>query len=120
MDIYKEIILDHYKNPRNYTQKIQEDAKTTWVENPSCGDSIAMRLETEDGTVRDIKFSGSGCALSIAGASLLTEYAKGRSIKEMTRFTKNDMLELLGVSLGPTRMKCALLPLETLHKIINS
>jgi len=120
MDIYKEIILDHYKNPRNFTQEIPEDARTIWVENPSCGDSIAMRIEKDKNTIQDIQFSGRGCAISMAGASLLTEYVKGKSIEEVTRITKDDMIDLLGVSLGPTRMKCALLPLETLHKTLNS
>lgn len=119
MDIYKEIILDNYKNPKNFGSFEEKDANTLTLENPSCGDTITLSVQVKNGRLKDIRFLGKGCALSISGASLLTEYAKGKSLEEIALWNKDTMTELLGVDVGLARIKCALLPLETLHKVLQ-
>lgn len=115
MEIYKEMILDHYRNPRNFG--IPSDMKNViCIDNPSCGDTLSLALSIEKGILTDIRFSGSGCAISLAGASLLTQTLKGKSLEEVTHFSKDAMLSLLGVEIGPARMKCALLALEAFQK----
>jgi len=118
MEIYKEIILDHYRNPRNFG--IPENMKDAIsIDNPSCGDTISLALSIEKGVLTDIRFSGSGCAISLAGASLLTQALKEKSLEEVTSFSKDAMLSLLGVEIGPARMKCALLALEAFQKALQ-
>lgn len=117
MDIYKEIILDHYQNPRN-RGKLTDASGAISLENPSCGDTIGMQVLLKDGVISDIAFEGTGCALSQAGASLLTERVKGLPVSEVSAFSKDDMLGLLGIEVGPSRLKCVLLPLETLQKAL--
>lgn len=116
MDIYQEIILDHYQHPRNFG--VLADAEIFSLENPSCGDSITMQIKVENNHIKDIAFQGKGCAISQASASLLTEFVKGKTLQEVDNFHKDDILTLLGVELSPARMKCALLPLETLKRVI--
>lgn len=116
MNIYQDIILDHYQHPRNCGTL--DGANTTTLENPSCGDSITLSVRLQDGKIADIAFTGKGCAISQASASLLTEYVKGKSAEDATKMDKDILLRLLGVELSPGRLKCALLPLETLKKLI--
>jgi nitrogen fixation NifU-like protein len=118
MDLYQEIILDHYHNPRNFGNL--PDGESARAENPSCGDTLTFSVHIEKGIVRDIAFTGSGCAISIAGASILSEYAKGKSMQELSEISKDAMLKLLGVPVSAARMKCALLPLETLQKALQN
>lgn len=115
-DLYQEIILDHYQHPRNCG--ILHGADTTTLENPSCGDSITLSLKIENNIITEIAFQGKGCAISQASASLLTEYVKEKSLESVDKMSKDDILNLLGVDLSPARLKCALLPLETLKKLI--
>lgn len=117
MDIYKEIILDHYQNPRNHG-KLSVSSDTISLENPSCGDTITMQVLLKDGVISDIAFEGTGCALSQAGASMLTEHVKGSTAASVSAISKKDILELLGIEVGPSRLKCVLLPLETLQKAL--
>lgn len=123
MDIYREIIIDHYKNPRNFGHLAK--ATTSAEEyNASCGDVIRMEVISGSGNgnrqvVKDIKFSGEGCAISQASASMLTEKVKRLSIDEIMKLATQDILEMLGTSLTPSRIKCAVLPLEVLHKALE-
>ena len=113
-DIYKEIILDHYKNPHNFGRMQDPDFKASDT-NPLCGDHIELQVKLKDGRVNDAKFIGRGCAISQASASLLTDLIKGMSIEQLRRFDKEQLLEAMGnPDLGPVRIKCALLSLKTL------
>jgi len=111
-EIY-EIILDHYKNPRNYGEMENPDIEYEGG-NPYCGDEIKMQFKVKDGVIEDVKFRGRGCAISQAAASILTEYVKGKKIEDLKKFTKEEHLENLGIELSPVRMKCALLAYEIL------
>ena len=112
-DIYREIILDYYRNPRNYG-KLDNPDVVVRDSNPLCGDEIEMHIKFEDGKVKDIKFNGKGCAISQASASMLTEIVMNKGIDEVRRIGKEDILTNLGLTnLGPARIKCALLSLKT-------
>ncbi len=114
-DFYREYILEHYKYPRN---KGTLDAPTITHEetNMLCGDRVRIDMLIEDDIVRDIRFSGQGCAISMASASMLTEAIKGKSVQDARAFSKEALLELIGIPLdkNPARLKCALLSLKTL------
>lgn len=117
-EMYREHILELYKNPENFGE-LQNPTYEKEDSNPLCGDEIKMQIIMKDDKVADVKFTGKGCAISIASASLLTEYIKGKSIEELKNITKEDLLELLEIPVGPVRLKCALLSLQTLHKAIG-
>lgn len=112
-EIYKDIILDYYRNPRNFGDLPEPDVRAK-DSNPLCGDVIEMQLKIKDGKVDDIRFKGKGCAISQASASMLTEVAKGKTLDEIKAMGKPNVLELLGIDPGPTRIKCALLGLKVL------
>ena len=113
-DIYKEIILDHYKNPRNRGSIENPDSKAK-DSNPLCGDVVEMQLKFKNGRVSEIKFNGDGCAISQASASMLTELVMGKSTAEVRKIDKTILLENLGSpNLGAVRIKCALLPLKVM------
>ena len=112
-DIYKDIILDYYRNPRNFGDLPDPDVRAK-DSNPLCGDIIEMQLKIRDGKADDIRFKGKGCAISQASASMLTEAVKGKTLDELKTMGKTDVLELLGIDPGPTRIKCALLGLKVL------
>jgi len=114
-EIYRENILDHYKNPHNYGS-LDHCTFTHSQNNPICGDNIAMFVNLENDKVKEIKFSGTGCAISIASASLLTEKVYGMSKNEIKKLTKEDIQKMIGVPLSVVRMKCALLSLTVLSK----
>ena len=112
-----EFILDHFKNPRNYGTI--EDADFSCEEGiPSCGDVIRLDLKIRDNKLDDIKFSGTGCAISQASVSILTEQVTGKEINEVLSLTDHDMLEALGGQVSPIRFKCALLGLKVLKKAL--
>jgi len=116
--MYKEIILDYYKNPRNRGTIESPDAKSR-DSNPLCGDVVEMQLKFSDGKVSDIKFNGDGCAISQASASMLTELVMGKSIEDVRKIDKNALLENLGSpNLGAVRIKCALLPLKVMKTAV--
>ena len=115
--MYQENILDHYKRPRNFG-KISNASVHHHEYNPLCGDEIEMFLIIKDKKDADVKFHGRGCAISQASASMLTEEIKGKGIDELKKLTKENILELLGISLSPVRLKCALLSLDTLKNSI--
>lgn len=113
-DIYREIILDHYRNPRNKGRISDPDA-SFHDSNPLCGDEIDIHLKVEDDVVKDIKFEGRGCAISQASASMLTEMVMNKSLTSVKELGKDDILENIGLmNLGPARIKCALLSLKVL------
>ena len=112
-DIYKDIILDYYRNPRNFGDLQNPDVRAK-DSNPLCGDIIEMQLKINDGKVGDIRFKGKGCAISQASASMLTEVVKGKTLDQIKAMGKPDVLQLLGIDPGPTRIKCALLGLKVL------
>ncbi len=109
--IYREIILDHYKNPRNKGTLDPHDYSAEDV-NPLCGDEVRIDLRVKDGVVSDVKFQGRGCAVSQASASILSDELIGKPIAEVAALTHHDMMEWLGVEIGPARLKCALLGLR--------
>jgi nitrogen fixation NifU-like protein len=111
-DFYKEYILDHYRNPRNFGHL---DNPTAVAEdlNPLCGDKIQMELLVgDDGKISDVRFSGKGCAISQASASMLTESIKGKTLEEVAHLSHDVVLENVGIGISPTRMKCAMLGLK--------
>ena len=112
-DIYKDIILDYYRNPRNFGDLQDPDVRAK-DSNPLCGDIIEMQLKIHDGKVEDVRFKGKGCAISQASASMLTETVKGKTLDDIKALGKSDVLNLLGIDPGPTRIKCALLGLKVL------
>ena len=112
-DIYKDIILDYYRHPRNFGDLPEPDVRSK-DSNPLCGDVIEMQLKIKDGTIDDLRFKGRGCAISQASASMLTELAKGRTLDEIKALGKTDILNMLGIDPGPTRIKCALLGLKVI------
>ena len=118
MNIYQEKLLDHYNNPKNFGELVAPDVAIE-LENVSCGDSIKMQLIVKEGIIEDIKFSGEGCAVAIGSASMLTEYVKGKKLKELANFTLDDLIDLLGIELTISRIKCASLSLETLNKCVE-
>jgi nitrogen fixation NifU-like protein len=113
-DIYREIILDHYRNPRNKGRLEHADV-STHDSNPLCGDEIDIHLKVEQGKIKDIKFEGRGCAISQASASMLTEMVMDKPLTAVKDLAKDDILENIGLmNLGPARIKCALLSLKVL------
>ena len=114
-NLYREHILDHYGNPRNQGTLESPDVTCEW-DNPLCGDVVRIDLNLEDGRVSEVRFSGEGCVISMASASMLTEAIKGKTIAEMEALQDEDIFEMLGVELPPSRVRCALLPLRVLHK----
>jgi len=114
-DIYRELILDYYRNPRNFgkLEKFDIDARDT---NPLCGDEIEIQIRVGEGQrIEDIKFVGKGCAISQASASMLTELAKGKKLDWVKDVSKEDVFKMLGnPDLGPSRVKCALLGMKVL------
>jgi nitrogen fixation NifU-like protein len=112
-DLYRQNILDHYQSPRNFGTLEHPDISAE-DSNPLCGDVIRIDLKIQDGKVADVRFTGKGCSISRAAASMLTEEIRGKSIEEVKRIGKDEVLEMLGIELGPVRLKCALLALKTL------
>lgn len=114
-DMYRQRILDHYRNPQNYGTIDDPDVNYEDV-NPSCGDEIEMyAIVNEDEEVVDVKFDGQGCAISQASASLLTEEVKGMTLDEVREIETEDVKEMLGIELSPVRVKCAVLGLKVLE-----
>ncbi len=113
-DFYREIIIDRYKTPLNQGTLDPHDISFE-DDNPLCGDHIRIDLRVgEDGRVNEAVFDGHGCAISLASADLLMESIQGKTIGEVKALTKEDILEMLGIELGPVRLKCALLSLKVL------
>jgi nitrogen fixation NifU-like protein len=112
-EIYRDLILDHYRNPHNFGEMSNPDVRVK-DSNPLCGDVIEMQLKIGNHTLEDVKFRGSGCAISQASASMLTDAVKGKTLEEVKQMNKKTILDLMGIELGPTRIKCALLSLKVI------
>ncbi|MGG1618915.1 Fe-S cluster assembly sulfur transfer protein SufU [Paenibacillus sp. NRS-1782] len=133
-DLYRRVIMDHYKNPRN-RGRFEDDAVTVDLNNPTCGDRISLQLKTKDGVVEDARFTGEGCSISMSSASMMTEAVKGKTIDqaldmanrfsslmkgEAAEFDDYEELEALsGVNKFPARIKCATLAWNALRKGID-
>ena len=118
--LYREVILDHYKNPRGHGIIDDADAEAEG-QNPLCGDEVSIYVAFgEDGeTIDEVKFSGRGCAISQAATSMLTELVSGRSATEIATLPRDELLEEIGIPLTPVRLKCALLGLSTLKLALH-
>jgi nitrogen fixation protein NifU and related proteins len=119
-DLYREIILDHYKNPRHYGEIEDADASAEG-QNPLCGDEIAVSVAFNgDGeTIEEVRFRGRGCAISQAATSMLTELVEGRAAAEVAAMPQDELLEEIGIPLTPIRLKCALLGLGVLKVALH-
>ena len=112
-DIYREEILEHSQNPRQHGT-LEHPDYTYEDANPLCGDRIRVDVKVEDGHIADVRFCGQGCAISQAAASMLCEKVMGMELEQVKSISRDDVLEMLGIELGPVRLKCALLGLKTL------
>ena len=127
MDLYRELILDHYKHPRNFGHLEKPDVVME-EGNVTCGDRIVMEIKSaarrrgrssqKSKVIEAIRFNGEGCAISQASASMLTENVKGMKLVQIKKMTVKDIETMLGATLTPSRVRCATLPLEVLHKAI--
>ncbi|UVI31846.1 Fe-S cluster assembly sulfur transfer protein SufU [Paenibacillus spongiae] len=134
-DLYRRVIMDHYKNPRN-RGSLEEDAISISLNNPTCGDRITLQMQVEDGKVKQAKFTGEGCSISLSSASMMTEAVKGKTLDEalaladqFSSFVKGEPVEfedyedieaLSGVCKFPARIKCATLAWNALRKGIEN
>jgi len=118
--LYREVILDHYKNPRGHGV-LEEPDVSAEGQNPLCGDEVSIYVSFEAGSdiIDEVKFSGRGCAISQAATSMLMEMVQGRAASEVASLTKDDLLEELGIPLTPVRLKCAILGLTTLKLALH-
>ena len=116
--MYRENIIDHYKNPHNHGTIENPDAKFT-ENNPLCGDVVTVTLKLNDQKVEDVKFMGQGCAISLASTSMLTDEIKGKTLEEVKNFKRGDVVDLLGIEIGPVRTKCAVLGLVAIKEGIK-
>jgi nitrogen fixation NifU-like protein len=118
-DLYRDEILEHYRNPHNFGT-LDEPTLVKEGSNPLCGDRITLMLAiSNDGTVEDVTFTGRGCAISQASASMLTDEIKGKPLTEVATTGRQDVLDNLGIEISPARMKCAMLSLETLKSAVS-
>lgn len=131
--LYRQVIMDHYKNPRNRGE-LDGDSLTVNMNNPTCGDRIQLQMQVEDGVIKDAKFIGEGCSISLASASMMTETIKGKKVEDALQLVKifsdmmlgkdyddetydlGDIEALQGVSKFPARIKCATLAWKALEK----
>lgn len=115
--MYKENILDHYKHPHN--KRVVSDS--TYVlagRNPLCGDAITVYVTVRDGSIEDVAFEGAGCAISQASMSMLTDELKGKTLERLAAMGQDDIVTMLGIPIGPVRMKCAMLGLRTTQEAV--
>ncbi len=113
-ELYRENILDHYKHPHNWGELERADLEFHDL-NPLCGDELTVQLAVDgDGVIEDVKFSGHGCAISQASASMTSDEIKGMKVEEVLKLDRSFVLDLLGIDISATRMKCALLSLKVL------
>jgi nitrogen fixation NifU-like protein len=118
-NFYREVILDHYKNPRNYGT-IEEPHAHAEGQNPLCGDEVSIDLMFDgNDKITDVKFSGRGCAISQAATSMLTEHLKGKTVAQAAALDKQTLLDDVGIPLTPIRLKCALLGLGVLKVALH-
>jgi nitrogen fixation NifU-like protein len=116
-DLYRDYILEHYRRPHNFGV-LEEPSATFEGSNPLCGDRITMQLRVRDGVVEEIGFTGRGCAISQASASLLTDEIKGKPVDRVVELGASDLLDLLGIEISPARLKCAMLSYDSLQHLL--
>lgn len=116
--LYREVILDHYKNPRGHGVVEDPDAQAEG-QNPLCGDEVSIAVSFEGDTIADVKFQGRGCAISQAATSMLMDMVKGRTAGEVASMSRDELLEEVGIPLTPVRLKCALLGLGVLKVALH-
>ena len=116
--LYREVILDHYKNPRGHGVIDPADAEAEG-QNPLCGDEVSIAVAFDGDTIADVKFQGRGCAISQAATSMLMDMVKGRSAEEVASMSRDELLEEVGIPLTPVRLKCALLGLGVLKLALH-
>jgi nitrogen fixation NifU-like protein len=116
--LYREVILDHYKNPRRHGLLEGPDAQADG-QNPLCGDEVTVSLRFDGDTIADVGFEGRGCAISQAATSMLTEIVVGRAAEDVARMEKEELLDEIGIPLSPVRLKCALLGLGVLKVALH-
>jgi nitrogen fixation NifU-like protein len=112
--MYQERLIEHYKYSP-YRGRLQSPSFVSDHHNPSCGDSVYLTGDIRDGKMAQLLFEGKGCVISQAAASFLCNLCSGKSLEELARYNAADMLQLVGIPLGPTRLRCALLVLDALH-----
>ena len=117
--MYQEELMEHFKNPCNYGNLKDPDFSVS-DKNPSCGDRISIDGKITNNSLCEVKFSGKGCVLSQATASMLTEKYSGKTTDEILKLSRKDIVEMVGLELGPVRIKCAMLPLLVLQEGIKS
>jgi nitrogen fixation NifU-like protein len=117
-DLYRDYILEHYRRPHNFGV-LEQPTATFEGANPLCGDRITMQLHVDDGVVTDVGFTGRGCAISQASASLLTDEIKGKPVGDVADFAATDLLDLLGIEISPARLKCAMLSFDSLQHLLD-
>lgn len=116
-DLYRQQILEHYQHPEHWGELVQPD-RTSEVDNPTCGDRLRVQVQLDQhNRILDIAFSGQGCAISIASASMLSNLLIGKTLAEAKAFAPADLLAELGIDPGPTRLKCALLSLSAVKQL---
>jgi nitrogen fixation NifU-like protein len=116
-DLYREQILDHYGHPRN--EGTLEDPDISYErDNPICGDSVRLDIRLQDGKVGQARFTGQGCVISMASASMFTEEIQGKTIAELKAMDDRHMFKMLGIDLGPSRANCGVLPLRVLQEAL--
>jgi nitrogen fixation protein NifU and related proteins len=116
--LYREVILDHYKNPRGQGVIDGADAEAEG-QNPLCGDEVSIAVAFEGDTIADVKFQGRGCAISQAATSMLMDMVRGRSAQEVASMSRDELLDEVGIPLTPVRLKCALLGLGVLKLALH-
>lgn len=117
-DMYRELILEHYKQPQNYG--VLDPAISHKESNPLCGDEFEVFMRIENDTITAIAFTGKGCAISTASASLLTEKVKGMSLDDIEKLTEKEVVNNLGIEINPARMKCATLILKAIQNTVKT
>jgi len=117
-DLYRDYILEHYRRPHNFGV-LEAPTATFEGANPLCGDRITMQLAVADGVVTGVGFTGRGCAISQASASLLTDEVRGKPVEEVAKLSATDVLDLLGIEISPARLKCAMLSFDSLQHLLD-
>jgi len=117
-DLYRDYILEHYRRPHNFGVIEDPDASFEGA-NPLCGDRITLMVGVKDGVVDRVAFTGRGCAISQASASLLTDEIKGKPLSDVVGVRADDVLDLLGIEISPARLKCAMLSHDTLQHVLS-
>ena len=117
-DLYRDYILEHYRRPHNFGV-LESPSASIEGSNPLCGDRMTLQIHVQGGIVDQVAFTGRGCAISQASASLLTDEIKGKPLAEVAAFRADDLLELLGIEISPARLKCAMLSHDTLQRALE-